>query len=123
MSGQVKILYVEDDERTLNVVSKFLLSQGYAVVGTTSPFIAPLLEEEKPDLLLLDIAMPLLSGERLAEVLTRQGCIDKVPILFFSGKPPEMVREIASHFGNASYLTKQRGLDALLERIALLTGG
>ena len=115
-----KILYVDDDESTLNVVSKFLISKNFKVLTSTTPFVAPLLEEEKPDLLILDISMPLLSGDRLADILFQQGYAKTIPILFFSGEPREKVERISGRLPDSTYVTKESGLEVLLAEIRRL---
>ncbi len=115
-----RILYIDDDERTLNVVSRFLVSRGYEVFVSTSPFVAPVMEKEKPDLVILDLNMPLLPGDRIAEILERQGYTDAVPLLFFSSEPQEKIERVARQFGRADWLSKQSGLEQLLLKIKLL---
>lgn len=115
-----KILYVDDDERTLNIVAKFLVTAGYAVETTTSPFIAPLLSTLKPDVVILDINMPLLSGDRIADILSNQGYTSTAHLIFFSGETPEKARRITTRYPGAVYVSKQSGLDQLLSQIQAL---
>jgi DNA-binding response OmpR family regulator len=117
MRERKKILYVDDDEHTLNIVAKFLISQGYRVLTSSNPFIAPLLEEEKPDLIVLDITMPLLSGDRIADTLTHQGYAETIPIIFFSGEAPKKIERIVSRIPGSTYVLKESGLDTLASRI------
>jgi CheY-like chemotaxis protein len=117
MKERKKILCVDDDEHTLNIVSKFLISQGYRVLTSSSPFIAPLLEKEKPDLIVLDISMPLLSGDRIADILTQQGYTETIPIVFFSGEAPKKIERIVSRVPGSTFVLKESGLDTLASRI------
>jgi DNA-binding response OmpR family regulator len=117
MEERKKILYVDDDERTLNVVGKFLISKGYEVFTSTSPFVGPLLLEKKPNLVILDIVMPLLTGDKIADILVNQGYAVDTPILFFSGESPEKAERMASRIPNATFLAKQSGLDSLLREV------
>jgi two-component system alkaline phosphatase synthesis response regulator PhoP len=117
MKTRAKILYVDDDEATLNVVSKYLTAKGFEVLTTTNPFVAPILEKEKPELMILDINMPLLSGDRIADVLTRQGYADTIPIIFFSAEPVEKIERITKRLPAASYVIKSNGLDELVGKI------
>lgn len=117
-----RIIYVDDDERTLNIVSKFLITAGYEVETTTSPFIAPLLTSIKPDLIILDINMPLLSGDRIADILSNQGYSDTAHLIFFSSEAPEKARRIATRHPGSAYVSKQSGLDDLLRQIESMLG-
>jgi DNA-binding response OmpR family regulator len=120
MKTRKKLLYVDDDEPTLNIVSKFLVSKGFEVLTSTNPFVAPILEKEAPDLLILDINMPLLSGDRIADVLARQKYTDTIPIVFFSSEPVEKIERIARRIPTASYVTKESGLEQLVSKIRLI---
>jgi CheY-like chemotaxis protein len=115
-----RILYVDDDESTLTIVSKFLISAGYEVETTTTPFIAPLLTSKRPDLIILDINMPLLSGDRIADILANQGYSDTAHLIFFSGEAPEKARRIATRHPGAAYVSKQSGLDSLLRQVEIM---
>jgi two-component system alkaline phosphatase synthesis response regulator PhoP len=117
MKEKKKILYVDDDEHTLNIVSKFLISQGYRVFTSSNPFVAPLLEKEQPDLIVLDINMPLLSGDRIADILTHQGYAETIPIIFFSSEAPKKIERIVSRYPGSAFVLKQSGLDTLVSRI------
>ena len=117
MKKRKKILCVDDDESTLNILSKFLVTKGFEVLTSSNPFVAPLLEKEKPDLLILDINMPLLTGDRIADVLSRQGYTDGLPIIFFSSEPVEKIQRVASRVPGASYVTKTGGLEELANKI------
>jgi DNA-binding response OmpR family regulator len=118
---KTKVLFVDDDERTLNIVAKHLASKGYEVLTSTSPFVAPILEKEEPDILILDINMPLLSGDRIADIISSQGYTDNMPIVFFSSIPQEVIESISSRFPTAVYVPKQNGLDALTSKLERLS--
>jgi DNA-binding response OmpR family regulator len=117
MRERKTILCVDDDERTLNIIAKFLISQGYSVITSSNPFVAPLLEKEKPDLIVLDISMPLLSGDRIADILTHQGYAETIPIVFFSGESPKKIERIVSRVPGSTFVLKESGLDTLSSRI------
>ena len=122
MKPKKKILYVDDDDRTLNIVSKYLISSGYRVLTSTTPFVASLIDDQKPDLIILDIGMPLLSGDRIAEILSRQGYAPPIPILFFSGENVQVVEQVTRQFPSSTYVSKQSGLEALKEKVCSLLG-
>jgi DNA-binding response OmpR family regulator len=116
MKTRRKISYV-DDETTLNIDSRLFISKGFEVLTSTNPFVAPLLEKEAPDLLILDINMPLLPGDRIDDVLARRKYTDKIPIVFFSSEPVEKIERMAGRTPTTSYVTKQSGLEQLADKI------
>ncbi len=117
-----KILHVDDDEKILRVVAGFLQGKGYQVISTTQPFIAPLIRQENPDLLLMDIGMPLLSGDKLVQVLKSHDILPGSKILFLSGQSPEAILKVVMQTGVAGFVRKDEGLDRLLAKIRSILG-
>lgn len=80
-----RILLADDEEDIKTVVKMFLESQGYEVVTAYDGLDA--LEKassEKPDLILLDIMMPLLDGFEVCKKLKENEQTAKIPILILS---------------------------------------
>lgn len=81
------ILVVDDDPIVLEVARERLEGAGYRVetrdqaLGTTE-FIA----KNQPDIVLLDVMMPGLAGDRLAQLLKKQARTRQVPIILHSSK-------------------------------------
>ena len=106
------IAVIEDDLPIGNLLQEVLEKQGYAVLraysGTEALY---LLEREKPDLALLDLMLPGLSGE---EVLPH---LQGVPVIVLSAKAgvEDKVRLLLG--GAADYLTKPFQIPELLARI------
>lgn len=117
MSGS-KILHVDDEEQVLRTVARYLTGNGYTVISTTSPFIAPIIQSEKPDLIVMDVLMPLLSGDRIISIIRGQD-YSAVPVIFFSGMPASELAAFAAKTHPAAYVCKNQGLPALVEKIKL----
>src|SRR3954467_10269076 len=68
-----RILVVDDEQHVLNLTARMLREEGYTVAAVTSAELALewLATAEPVDLVLTDIAMPGMSGMKLAEVLQR----------------------------------------------------
>jgi CheY-like chemotaxis protein len=111
-----KVLHVDDDERVLRTVARFLEGQGLLVISTTSPFIAPLIKQESPHVIVMDVEMPLLPGDRIAAIL-RGNDYGAIPVVFFSGRPHDELRAIVEKTPCSSFVHKESGLPSLLERI------
>jgi excisionase family DNA binding protein len=91
------ILIVDDDPGLRGFVRASLELEGYSVreAGSAEEGLAAL-EEESPDLILLDVMMPKVDGwEMLRRVRERHG-VEAIPVLMFSGKVDESENEAAS---------------------------
>lgn len=113
---EIRVLHVDDDEPTLRAVARLLQGAGFAVVSTTSPFIAPLIKNEKPDVILMDVDMPLLTGDRIMSII-RGNEFSTLPVIFFSSKPREQLTSIAARCLPADYVQKSDGISALAKKI------
>jgi excisionase family DNA binding protein len=85
--GGARILVVDDDERLREYLRVNLEMDGFSVreAGSADEGLAAL-EEEVPDLILLDVMMPQMDGfEMLRRVQERHG-VGSIPVIMFSGK-------------------------------------
>lgn len=102
-----RILIVDDDERNLIATKELLEEEGYEVItqhgwfGTTNA-----VKKLKPDLVLLDINMPALSGDRLSSVLLSNDKTKDVPIVFYSSNDEDSLRNDVSKYGVKGYICK-----------------
>lgn len=109
------ILLVDDDPHVLRSLRAALESHGYRVRSATSGAIA--LEEcaaERPDVVLLDLALPGMDG---IEVCRRLRNWSRVPILVLSARVHEPQKVEALDAGADDYVTKPFGTEELLARI------
>lgn len=111
-----KVLHVDDDERILRTVARFLEGAGFVVVSTSSPFIAPIIKQEQPDVIVMDIDMPLLTGDKIVSIL-RANEFSKLPVIYFSGKPERELEILSARTSQASYVHKNQGLQVLAAKI------
>jgi two-component system, OmpR family, alkaline phosphatase synthesis response regulator PhoP len=90
-----KILLVEDEPSILNLVSMNLLARGYEVVTATNGGEAiEQLDEEKPELMILDIRMPDVSGWEVLEYMNEissSSLVFPVVVMTASVMNPEFV--------------------------------
>lgn len=117
-----RILLIDDDERLLLTTSTLLEYEGYEVLthksafGATTTIIA-----QKPDLVLLDVNMPGLSGEGLADVIRANKNAAQVKLVFFSSNDEQDLRRAVSEHKADGYICKG-DLFGLRERVATLLG-
>jgi excisionase family DNA binding protein len=100
------VLIVDDDPRLREYVRVNLEMEGYDVREAASAAEGlEALEEQPPDLILLDVMMPQVDGwEMLRRVQERHG-VGSIPVIMFSGKVEEQADEAASR-GVQSFLGK-----------------
>ena len=87
VAGNERVLLVEDDEQIRGLLSRVLRSSGYTVVEAGNAGEALLISEEDRDvdLLVTDLVMPHVTGEKLAERIRQER--PNVRVLFMSGYP------------------------------------
>jgi excisionase family DNA binding protein len=111
------VLVVDDDPGVRQVVRANLEAEGYSVreAGSADEGLASL-EEEPPDLLLLDVMMPEVDGwEMLRRVQERFG-IGAIPVLVFSGTVEERAVADATARGARGFLGKPFDLQQLIDQ-------
>lgn len=109
-----RILTIDDDEHIGNLEQELLEREGYAVLRAYSGTEALLLlKRTRPDLVLLDLMLPGLSGEALLPEL------DGIPVIVVSAKAGVEDKTALLLGGAADYLTKPFDARELLARVAV----
>ncbi|GAA4861969.1 response regulator transcription factor [Paenibacillus vulneris] len=113
-----KVFIVEDDIIIGDMLSMYLSEEGYTVHRTESGKEAlTLLEEFDPDIVLLDMVLPDISGIQLCGEVRK---ISTVPILVVSMKTEVMDRVNALHAGADDYLCKPFSMRELSAKVAAM---
>ena len=114
--GRRLILIVDDDERLREFVRVNLEMEGYSVVEAADAEQGlAALDEEPPDLILLDVMMPKVDGwEMLRRVQERHG-VGSIPVIMFSGKVEEEDLRNAASRGAQGYIGKPFNPQQLIE--------
>ena len=108
------VLVVDDEPQILRVMRASLPIRGYEVLTASSGEEAlDQLSKQVPDLVILDLAMPEMSG---LEVCRRVREFSTVPIIILSAKGSESDKVAALDLGADDYVTKPFGMDELLAR-------
>ena len=105
--GTPLVLVVDDDARLREFVRVNLEMDGYAVreAGTAEEGLAAL-EEEPPDLILLDVMMPGMDGWEMLRRVQEQHGVGTIPVIMFSGKVTEAASEGAVARGAQAFIGK-----------------
>ncbi len=102
-----KVLLVEDSKAVQQIYRNKLTIEQYQVLTADNGMEAiKILSQEKPDIILLDLMMPIMDGYKVLQVVKTDPRISKIPVLVFSAKgQPEEV-EKALNLGAAGYIVK-----------------
>jgi two-component system, cell cycle response regulator DivK len=119
----VKILYVEDNEDNLYMLSNRLMRRGYEVVSARDgeQGIA-MAGSEAPALILMDLSLPVIDGWEATRRLKTEPLTRNIPVIALSAHAMAGDREKAIAAGCDDYDTKPVELPRLLEKIATLLG-
>ncbi len=110
-----QILLVEDETAVQEVIEQTLARQGYRVLTASDGLTAlEILEQTSPDLIILDIYLPILDGHRVAQEY-RQRSGPQAPILVITGAG--YAAERAAALGAAGSLDKPFRLQELLTKV------
>jgi len=114
-----KILIVDDEPINVKLVRKYLKMQGYHnfVTTTESPQVLEVVERERPDLLLLDLMMPIKSG---LDVLREVRGVPEgrhLPVIVLTALNDRSVRLQALELGAADFLSKPLDVAELMPRV------
>jgi DNA-binding response OmpR family regulator len=121
-SPTYKVLVVDDEEYDALVAEKALTRAGYQVMTLTSAQgVMQKIKSFNPDLLLLDVMMPTLSGEELINIIKSDKSIVNQPrIIFYSNKSAQELRILVEQTGAAGYICKSEGINALTSNLKRL---
>ena len=114
-----KILLVDDEEMIVESIEYALLQEGYEVVRASNGQEAlQQVQLTKPNLIVLDLMLPQLSGLEVCRLLRREH--NDVPVIMLTAKGEEIDRVIGLEVGADDYLVKPFSLRELVARIKAL---
>jgi len=114
-----KILVCDDDQGILEMLELLLDDDGYQVILEPNSVNAiRTIEKEHPDLILLDIWMPVISGDQILRALKADQQKSHIPVLMYSASTDGST--IAQNSGADAFLSKPFDLTELLSEIESL---
>jgi type IV pilus assembly protein PilB len=109
-----KILCVDDDKDILELLALGLARQGFEVLTLSDPQKAlAYAAKTRPDLVLLDVMMPVMNGYDLCAALRRQPGTADIPVIFLTALSQEVDKVRALSLGAADFISKPFKLAAL----------
>ena len=105
---QSKIMIIDDEQLVIKVVRRFLQSEGYEnfVTLTQSTGAVERIEQEQPDVVLLDVMMPEVSGLEILRERRRIPSLQLTPFIILSGSQDLEVKQEALEHGATDFLGK-----------------
>jgi CheY-like chemotaxis protein len=120
-----KILIIDDEPDLLTYLKTFLEDQGFEVACAPDvPSALEMIDEDPPDLICLDLMMPIQSGVSLFQHLGRDESRRGIPVIIISGMNEEAMSNLAEGIGGIGgiserlrFLNKPVNLNQLLRAI------
>lgn len=120
VSLKAKLLLVEDEASQQVILDYNLKSAGYETVQACDGYQAlQLIDEELPDLILLDWMLPGVSGIEICRQLKARKDTREIPIIMLSARSEEVDKVRGLETGADDYMQKPYGIQELLARIKL----
>ena len=113
-----KILIAEDEPDIRALIQFTLQFAGYEVVATKNGLEAfETALEVIPDLIMMDIRMPQMTGYEACEKIKKEDAIKHIPVVFLSAKGQEQEIKTGLNLGAVEYLLKPFAPDDLTKRV------
>lgn len=118
----VKVLLVEDHDSNREVLARRLTRRGFDVVSAPDGMQAiNRFQAEKPDLVLMDISLPTMSGIEAFEMIRQMDGGRAVPIVALTAHAMDSMRQKCEAVGFTAFLTKPLEFERLVSCIQSLT--
>jgi two-component sensor histidine kinase len=112
------IMVVDDDPYMFNVLADFLKEAGYKVLlATKAETVFELIDTGLPDIILLDINLPGITGFEIAARLKAKRRTHSIPVIFMSARTDSKDKIRAFDLGAVDYITKPINLEEAAARI------
>lgn len=113
------VLIIEDDKAVLKALTEGLDGSEFSTVGAkTGKEGIALIKKENPDIILLDLIMPEMTGEEVLEALNKDGITERIPILVLTNKDDDDAVDSCLKMGAKEYLLKANfSLESLTKKM------
>jgi two-component system cell cycle response regulator DivK len=113
------VLYIEDNLENRILVRRILMAEGYEVLEAESAAAGlDLAQQEKPNLVLVDINMPHLDGLSLASIMKADPGLESIPVVALTANVMKGDRERTLAAGCDGYIQKPIDVDFFPKQIA-----
>lgn len=115
-----RVVVIDDSKLVLAVASDALRNAGYDVVATDSGIEANqyIYASRRPDLILIDVMMPMLNGDRKVRLLKQRESSSQIPILLMSTKSRPELEALVQSSGADGFILKPFDEPSLVAQVA-----
>jgi CheY-like chemotaxis protein len=123
--NMLKILIVDDEERILKLYSAILMREGYEVLTASDAKKGfDLAVSAQPNLILLDVMMPSVTGGEAFENLSENASTKHIPVIFLTSIVKEEEVEAArGKIGGREYISKSTPIEKFVEKVKKALSG
>jgi DNA-binding response OmpR family regulator len=119
----VKVLVADDDPVILRLIQVNLALEGFEVeTATRGEDALAKAREVEPDVILLDVMMPGMTGWEVAQRLKQEGETSHIPVVFLSARTQDEDRRKGQELGVSAYVSKPFDPVELVDTIRRLAG-
>ena len=119
----MKILLIEDNELNLDMLSRRLERKGFSIISATDGVAGiEKAKKENPELIIMDLSLPILNGWDAAKKLKENNETMSIPIIALTAHAMKGDEEKAISAGCDEYDTKPVNFERLLGKISKVTG-
>ena len=116
-----KILVVDDEPKIIRLLAMRLKAKNFDVVSAYDGYqCVQVAKQELPDLILLDIKMPLGGGITAFENLKNISTTKLIPVIFITAFPSEEVKKLVMNMGAEDFISKPFNSDLLIDKINII---
>ncbi len=112
------ILVIDDDPVLVKILAKKLPENGYTVLTATKAADGlQIVMDQYPDVVILDVMMPIINGYNLCQLLKNDPRHKCIPVILLTCRDSEKDKQIGKDMGANAYLVKPLDIPILLEKI------
>jgi CheY-like chemotaxis protein len=116
---QKRIVVIDDSKLVLAIATEALEGAGFEVLATDSGIEANqfIYSSRRPDLILIDVMMPLLNGDRKVRLLKERESSRHIPVILMSTKARDELEQLTRESGADGYIQKPFDEASLVQQV------
>lgn len=117
----IRILVIDDDPGHIRLMNKILGAEGYEVLlADDAPVGLEMAMKAKPDLIVLDVMMPIINGFNICRLMKTEESVKCIPIILLTSRITEEDQRIGREVGADAYMLKPVNTDEFLKKVRAL---